>query len=173
MNAGGGTGRALDGGQVAASIGGGVVLPASPLPLTEQQLEFRRVFCEEYARRDNGCRGAGATAVRAAIERVGGSEKAHARPGEVARRLLRQGPVRDRIAQLRGAPLPAPPRPAVRAKHTAIPAACTASCLPPDTAARLAATAFDPAMPTGVARAAITALQAGIDARRTALIRSE
>lgn len=171
MNSGAATGSAAAGELVATSIDGGACRPASPVPLTDKQLAFRSAFCEEYARRAEG-RGSGAAAVRAALERVDGSRKAHTRPGEVARRLLAQQPVRDRIAELRGAPVATPLRPAALATRPETQAARSAIDLPPETAARLAAVAFDPASPVAAARTSIEALRAALDARHANISRA-
>ncbi|MEQ1713540.1 MAG: hypothetical protein ABL908_19375, partial [Hyphomicrobium sp.] len=107
-------------------------------------------------------------AVRHAIEQAGGTAKDRARPSEVARLLLRQEPVRARIVDLGGTvpPIAAKtPRRRKSATAVAAPSATFASMLAPDTAARLAAVAFDQAAPESVRTAAAEALRAALDAR--------
>ncbi len=144
----------------------------APLPLKPDQLAFRAAFAAAYA-----STGDAPGSVRAALERCGGSDKARRRPSEVARRLLMQEPVRRRIAELGGVPPPSPalamplPAPAVAVVPPlpVDPPPAAAEPIAPETAAKLVAVAFDPAMPPGVSRAAIAALRAALVARSAEL----
>ncbi|PPD05844.1 MAG: hypothetical protein CTY28_15975 [Hyphomicrobium sp.] len=150
--------------------------PNTQRPLRPDQIAFRGAFAAAFARTGNA-----PDSVREAVALCGGSAKSHRRPCEVARRLLLQEPVRARILELGGtlptldpAMVVAPRQPNVPSRESidrpeipppvADPSRDLAQVSPvpillsQETAARLAAVAFDPAMPPGVGVAALTAL---------------
>lgn len=156
--------------------------PNMQRPLRPEQIAFRTAFAAAYARTGNA-----PGSVREAVALCGGSAKSRRRPSEVARLLLQQEPVRARILALGGtlpaidptlmvapvrppAPMPPPMAPPAIPQPVAAVASVVAQVSPaamplaPDTAARLAAVAFDCAMPPGVCLAALRALA---DACRT------